>query len=253
VNDWQRGNKVVGGSKIAVEALTAVTLVLGGAGAARAAVAPKNPNLAGGLSNPLNRVYYSEFESAAAESAEGPLNTTARQVMIQPFAPAPAGEIGPRVFPARVAEVSGTKQVVTSGGKPLRFRVDEVSRSQLTDLLNWEEAKSTPNAPLTQNQALGFPLFEDNGGMVQAHNSGAVGLSYGTVLGPQGPISIVRPLNLTMRLLRPGAEAVVMTEKDAVKCGAFADERLWFLRVAAALPPDFEAFVLERLHGPKAA
>jgi tetraacyldisaccharide 4'-kinase len=38
-----------------------------------------------------------------------------------------------------------------------------------------------------------------------------------------------------------------MTEKDAVKCAAFADSRMWFLRVDAALPPEFAAFLLERL------
>jgi tetraacyldisaccharide 4'-kinase len=38
-----------------------------------------------------------------------------------------------------------------------------------------------------------------------------------------------------------------MTEKDAVKCAAFADSRMWFLRVEAVLPPDFDAFLLERL------
>ena len=38
-----------------------------------------------------------------------------------------------------------------------------------------------------------------------------------------------------------------MTEKDAVKCAAFADARMWFLRVEAALPPEFDAFLLERL------
>ncbi|MDH5265735.1 MAG: tetraacyldisaccharide 4'-kinase [Betaproteobacteria bacterium] len=45
----------------------------------------------------------------------------------------------------------------------------------------------------------------------------------------------------------PGAEVVVMTEKDAVKCAAFADARMWFLRVEAALPPEFDAFLLDRL------
>jgi tetraacyldisaccharide 4'-kinase len=45
----------------------------------------------------------------------------------------------------------------------------------------------------------------------------------------------------------PGAELIVMTEKDAVKCAAFADARMWFLRVEAVLPPDFDAFLLERL------
>jgi len=45
----------------------------------------------------------------------------------------------------------------------------------------------------------------------------------------------------------PGAEAIVMTEKDAVKCAAFADARAWFLRIGAKLPPDFEEFLLSRL------
>jgi tetraacyldisaccharide 4'-kinase len=50
----------------------------------------------------------------------------------------------------------------------------------------------------------------------------------------------------------PGADLVVMTEKDAVKCAAFADARMWFLRVEAALPPEFDAFLLERLADRKA-
>jgi tetraacyldisaccharide 4'-kinase len=45
----------------------------------------------------------------------------------------------------------------------------------------------------------------------------------------------------------PGYDLVVMTEKDAVKCAAFADERMWFLRVEAILPPEFEAFLLDTL------
>ena len=45
----------------------------------------------------------------------------------------------------------------------------------------------------------------------------------------------------------PGAELVVMTEKDAVKCAAFADARMWSMRVEAILPPEFEDFLLERL------
>ena len=45
----------------------------------------------------------------------------------------------------------------------------------------------------------------------------------------------------------PGAEIVVMTEKDAVKCAAFAASRMWFLRVDAILPPDFEDFLATRV------
>ena len=58
----------------------------------------------------------------------------------------------------------------------------------------------------------------------------------------------------------PGAEIVVMTEKDAVKCAAFADGRMWFLRVEASLPAEFDDFLLTRLaharrsaDGPQAA
>jgi tetraacyldisaccharide 4'-kinase len=57
----------------------------------------------------------------------------------------------------------------------------------------------------------------------------------------------------------PGADLIVMTEKDAVKCAAFADARMWFLRVEAVLPRDFDDFVVARLEsrrrpdGPQAA
>ena len=46
-----------------------------------------------------------------------------------------------------------------------------------------------------------------------------------------------------------GEDLVVMTEKDAVKCAAFADSRMWFLRVDAILPAEFDAFLLERVKG----
>jgi tetraacyldisaccharide 4'-kinase len=45
----------------------------------------------------------------------------------------------------------------------------------------------------------------------------------------------------------PGAELILMTEKDAVKCAGFADARMWFLRVDAILPPEFDRFLLDRL------
>lgn len=57
-----------------------------------------------------------------------------------------------------------------------------------------------------------------------------------------------------------GAQIVVMTEKDAVKCAAFADARMWLMRVDAILPPEFEEFLLSRIaqsprsaDGPQAA
>ena len=58
----------------------------------------------------------------------------------------------------------------------------------------------------------------------------------------------------------PGAEVILMTEKDAVKCAAFADARMWYLRVDAILPAEFDDFLLTRIaqsrrsvDGPKAA
>jgi tetraacyldisaccharide 4'-kinase len=58
----------------------------------------------------------------------------------------------------------------------------------------------------------------------------------------------------------PEADLIVMTEKDAVKCAAFADARMWLMRVEAALPAAFTDFLLTRVatarrspHGPEAA
>ncbi len=46
---------------------------------------------------------------------------------------------------------------------------------------------------------------------------------------------------------RTDAGIILMTEKDAVKCKAFADERMWFMRVDAILPEAFGEFVVKRL------
>lgn len=45
--------------------------------------------------------------------------------------------------------------------------------------------------------------------------------------------------------------AVLMTEKDAVKCLPFVDERHWCLKVQADLPPEFFATLERRLHEAK--
>lgn len=45
----------------------------------------------------------------------------------------------------------------------------------------------------------------------------------------------------------PQAGIILMTEKDAVKCGSFADERMWFMRVDAVLPEEFFEFVVKKL------
>ena len=48
------------------------------------------------------------------------------------------------------------------------------------------------------------------------------------------------------------ADIILMTEKDAVKCGGIADERMWFMRVDACLPNEFTDFVLQKLSSRKA-
>lgn len=45
----------------------------------------------------------------------------------------------------------------------------------------------------------------------------------------------------------PDAEAVLMTEKDAVKCAAFANERMWALAVEAEVDPGLGDAVLRKL------
>lgn len=52
------------------------------------------------------------------------------------------------------------------------------------------------------------------------------------------------------------AEAILMTEKDAIKCEAFADDRHWVLAVTAEVDPDPLPAILAKIgyrHGPQAA
>jgi len=54
----------------------------------------------------------------------------------------------------------------------------------------------------------------------------------------------------------PGNGPILMTEKDAVKCRPFANDRCWVLPVDAELPPVFTEYILTllgRLHGFKTA
>jgi tetraacyldisaccharide 4'-kinase len=51
----------------------------------------------------------------------------------------------------------------------------------------------------------------------------------------------------------PGAPALLMTEKDAVKCRAFTDARMWMLPIRARVDPAFVDAVVEKLHGSQAA
>ncbi len=51
----------------------------------------------------------------------------------------------------------------------------------------------------------------------------------------------------------PRARAILMTQKDAVKCAGIADERCWYLPLRASIDPALVARVLEKIHGFKAA
>ncbi|MEO8344367.1 MAG: tetraacyldisaccharide 4'-kinase [Betaproteobacteria bacterium] len=51
----------------------------------------------------------------------------------------------------------------------------------------------------------------------------------------------------------PGAAAILMTQKDALKCVSFADERCWYLPLRAIIDPALVALVEEKIHGFKAA
>ena len=48
----------------------------------------------------------------------------------------------------------------------------------------------------------------------------------------------------------PGAAAILMTQKDAVKCSRFADERFWYLPIQARIDPSLVASVARKLRGP---
>ena len=50
-----------------------------------------------------------------------------------------------------------------------------------------------------------------------------------------------------------GARAILMTEKDAVKCESFADERCWYLPVRAHVDDALVSLIEERIRGPQAA
>ncbi|HKU85489.1 MAG TPA: tetraacyldisaccharide 4'-kinase [Casimicrobiaceae bacterium] len=51
----------------------------------------------------------------------------------------------------------------------------------------------------------------------------------------------------------PGASALLMTEKDAVKCRGFADARMWILPIRARVDPALIDAVVEKIHGSQAA
>lgn len=62
---------------------------------------------------------------------------------------------------------------------------------------------------------------------------------------------LYRPADLSFA----DCDALLLTEKDAVKCGAFADERYWVLRVEAQIDPALTDHLLRKIahHGSKTA
>lgn len=60
---------------------------------------------------------------------------------------------------------------------------------------------------------------------------------------------VFRPSDLAFA----GADTLLMTEKDAVKCSAFAPPETWVLPVEAQLDPDLAKWVVEKLNGPPPA
>lgn len=44
-----------------------------------------------------------------------------------------------------------------------------------------------------------------------------------------------------------GCDAILLTEKDAVKCAAFADARYWVLRVDAQIDPALIDYILRKI------
>ncbi|MEO8738402.1 MAG: tetraacyldisaccharide 4'-kinase [Casimicrobiaceae bacterium] len=54
-------------------------------------------------------------------------------------------------------------------------------------------------------------------------------------------------------LALPAASAILMTEKDAVKCASFADDRCWALPVRAMIDPALVSLIEEKLRGSKIA
>jgi tetraacyldisaccharide 4'-kinase len=49
------------------------------------------------------------------------------------------------------------------------------------------------------------------------------------------------------------ADALLMTEKDAVKCKAFAPPESWMLPVEAQLDPDLAQWLVEKINGCQAS
>ena len=75
-----------------------------------------------------------------------------------------------------------------------RVRVDNMSSTRDTGDIVLIEAKSSETAPLTRNQARGYPLIEEYGGVVVGNN-GNPHYPAGTVIPPTS-VNIVRPSNL---------------------------------------------------------
>ncbi len=116
--------------------------------------------------------YGSEFETVVMRDQQSILTEVIDQVSVTPLTAAPQ--------PGQPLQTLG-----------YRVRLDSVQRSRLTNELALTDAKSTPNAPLTRNQRVGYPLIQEFGAVVRGDNGGAA-LPAGMVI-PPTPVQIIRP------------------------------------------------------------
>ena len=144
-----------------------------------------------------------------------------------------------------VSRLARVDAVITNGGVaddiaaparfPMRLAGERfVSLSGHQEMSPQEFALRTRGQAITAIAGIAHParFFEHLGELGLATRNRAFPDHYG-----------YQPQDLKLR----DAEVIVMTEKDAVKCAAFADARMWFLRVEASLPPEFAEFLLGRL------
>lgn len=86
-----------------------------------------------------------------------------------------------------------------SGEKPGNVRLDFVSKNDKNEI-SLTDAKSSSTAKQTNNQKLGYPLIEQNGGVVTGTNGEQFGLPAGTQI-PPTPVSIIRPEDLVHEII----------------------------------------------------
>jgi tetraacyldisaccharide 4'-kinase len=157
-----------------------------------------------------------------------------------------------------VARLQDVDAVIVNGGwsdtipGPRQFAM-QLGRERFVSLVNGEERSPEEFAPALHGRNVAAVAGIGNPGRFFDHLSR---LGVNARRHPFPDHHAFQPTELKLA----SAEIVIMTEKDAVKCRAFADSRMWFMRVDAILPPDFDDFLLTRIatarrsaDGPQAA